>query len=1198
MLNFRFLSISFVLATFTLLLPRTSSAIQITEIMSRPQKEEALYEFIEIYNETSSKRDIGGWAFVKGLDFVFPTSTIMEPKSYLVIARNPKAIMSKYKIGNVVGPFTGTLKNSSDRIALTDLAGGLMIDVKYKSNGAWPVAPNGTGHSLAKISPRLNPQQPENWQTSLEMGGTPGKDNGFHLSKTSAKIVINEVFANTKGRQFIELYNPLAKPIDISGYWLSNAPDNLKLYRIPAKTVLPAKGYARCENVRFTLKTTGGKVLLTNPSGKMVLDAFAFDETPLKMSQGRYPDGLGDWYYMQPSPKSANSVNVNTDVVINEIMYHPPTDADGDEYIELYNRSKKRVDISGWRFSRGITFEFPKGTTIPARGYLVVAKDRKRLMSKYNLSSSLVVGNYMGILSNEGEKVRLRDNLSNKVDEVRYYDGGHWSKYADGLGSSLELIDLNHDNSNYQAWAPSDETKKAEWTHVSYSGKSYLGGYRGGSELHLHLLGAGEMLIDDISLVYSQSSARGTAGQEYRKGKDVLKDGSFETGLKNWVVVGNHVQSHAIDTDKKKGAKCLKIVATGCGDTGPNHIEQSIFTPVRGNAMCTISFWAKWQWGSNLLVTRCVNNRIPKTHRIPIPKLTGTPGKKNSVAKSNLGPVFKNTRHQPVIPKPSDTVHITTRVFDPDGVKSVTLFYKADAGRTYLKTEMYDDGKHNDVDVADGVYGCAIAPGQFNGQTIAFYIRAKDSKGNANTFPTNINRPCAYWVGSRRMTSKFPIYRLILTATDVRQLRRRPSLSNEPINCTFIFDEKDVYYNVNCRYTGSPFGRGGGGYRGYKVMFNADEKLHGVKRQARFDRNDGNYNERIAYRLQSQMRLPTCQQEWVYVLFNGRSEGVMEDILPPSKRYLEMFYPNDSDGQLFEVDDRFVFQGGYGRYGRRGGKHFTHIDATFQWLNTDNKDEYRWNYEVRNHEREDDYTHLIRMLKVMNKTPRANYESAIDEIINVDEWLRLMAARTVIADWDFFVATRGKNAYLYRPNDTGKWDILGWDSELTFQQTDMSIWSRFPAIRRFQRSPKHQHLYYSYIQELLDKYFTSTALMPWLKHYYSCIGRPHPYSMKAFIDSRSRYLRRIIPKATVSITTNAGKSISVKKDKIELAGTAPVQVRWVRVANKDYYLDWTNATNWKVTLPLQPGKNKLILDFLDYDKKPVGKDSIQVTAKP
>ncbi len=1194
------------LAAFVLLALKTVNAIQVTEIMYHPQKEDSLYEFIELYNETSSKRDLSGWTVVGGINFVFPTPTIMNPKAYLVIARNPKTIMAEYQIKNVVGPFSGELKDDSDHFRLLDPAGGVMIDVEYKNRGRWPVASDGTWHSLAKISPRLNPANPENWRPSLQMGGTPGADNGFSLKTNNLKspVVINEVFSETKGTQFIELYNRLAKPFDIGGYWLSNNLSKLKLYKVPAGTVLPAHGYVRFreKNIGFTLNSAGGRVLLTNPKVTQVVDAFAFDKTPSGMSEGCYPDGENDWYYISPSPASANSVNLNTDVVINEIMYHPPTDLDSDEYIEIYNRSSKNIDISGWSFSRGISFAFPKGTIIPAHSYLVIAKDREHLISKYGLSSRLVLGNFTGRLSNGGEKMRLRDNIGNKVDEVRYYDGGHWAEYADGYGSSLELIDPNHDNSNYQAWAASNETKKAKWVHVSYSGvyNQNFGGYwrrqNTTDELHLHLLGAGEILIDDIHL--KKSKGREGRGAEY------IANGSFEKGRGRWVIMGNHVQSHIINTDSKDGSKCLKIVATGRGDTGANHIEQDSSNRMTNRQTYTISFWAKWQWGSNLLVTRCFDNQISETHRIPIPKLTGTPGKKNSVSQPNLGPTFQKTRHWPVIPKPKDKVRITTYVSDPDGLKTVTLYYKADTDRSYQKTIMYDDGKHYDGAGNDGLYG-GIIPNKAAGQTVAFYIQAKDSKNQSNTWPNNnppqspftkggsrINRPGLYRVEHRRMNSRYPIYRIIMAAADESKLHTRPPLSNELLNSTFIFDEKDVYYNVGCRYTGSPFGRRGGYHvGGYKVLFNEDEKLHGVKRQVRLDRN--NMNDRISYHLQRQMKLPTCQQEWVYVCFNRRNDGVWEDILPPNKRYLSMFYPDDDNGQLFEVDDRFVFIDDNDRYPRQ----FTHHDATFQWDKTDDKDVYRWNYEIRNHERADDYTYLIQMLNIMNRTPRAKYEAAVDKIINVDEWFRLMAVRTAIADWDFFGATRGKNAYLYRPNKTGKWEVLGWDSDLTFEQAQMSIWSNFPAIRRFQRSPKHQHLYYTYIQELLDKYFTWDSLSPWVEHHYAFVGGERPYRMKSFINYRNRYLRRIIPKAEVKITTNGGKRFTVDGNTVDLAGTAPVQTRWVRVAKKDYYLDWTGATTWKFTLPLKNGKNRLVLEFLDYDKKIAGKDSIEVTAK-
>ena len=63
-----------------------------------------------------------------------------------------------------------------------------------------------------------------------------------------------------------------------------------------------------------------------------------------EMSEGRWPDGDGDWYYMNPTTGTANVVELTTSVVINEIMYHPPTELDADEFIELYNAGSQQVE--------------------------------------------------------------------------------------------------------------------------------------------------------------------------------------------------------------------------------------------------------------------------------------------------------------------------------------------------------------------------------------------------------------------------------------------------------------------------------------------------------------------------------------------------------------------------------------------------------------------------------------------------------------------------------------------------------------------------------------------------------------------------------------------------------------------------------------------------------------------------------------
>src|SRR5690349_6398406 len=56
-------------------------------------------------------------------------------------------------------------------------------------------------------------------------------------------------------------------------------------------------------------------------------------------------------------------------IVINEIMYHPPDDLESLQYIELYNAGKIECDLSGWHFSKGVKFAFPKGATLAPNGY-------------------------------------------------------------------------------------------------------------------------------------------------------------------------------------------------------------------------------------------------------------------------------------------------------------------------------------------------------------------------------------------------------------------------------------------------------------------------------------------------------------------------------------------------------------------------------------------------------------------------------------------------------------------------------------------------------------------------------------------------------------------------------------------------------------------------------------------------------------
>ena len=62
-------------------------------------------------------------------------------------------------------------------------------------------------------------------------------------------------------------------------------------------------------------------------------------------------------------------------------MYHPVDDGAGIEYIELVNTSGREIDISEWAITGGVTFAFPRGTTVPDDGAVLVVQSMEAFLA-------------------------------------------------------------------------------------------------------------------------------------------------------------------------------------------------------------------------------------------------------------------------------------------------------------------------------------------------------------------------------------------------------------------------------------------------------------------------------------------------------------------------------------------------------------------------------------------------------------------------------------------------------------------------------------------------------------------------------------------------------------------------------------------------------------------------------------------------
>ena len=472
------------------------------------------FEFVEIRNIDSDRPiNLAGFTLSGGITFTFPDVTL-PPGANAVVVENPAAFRERYGTEtNILGQWSGRLSNGGEQLALSDVAGNMILDFEYNDADPWPQRADGAGASLELINPMATPvdelSKAYRWRGSVAWGGSPG---GFGTGPVG--VVINEILANTNGlgitSDSIELFNPTQRPIDMSGWYLSDSNDDFLKYRIPDGTLLGAGDYivfderdfnptpGQPDSRSFALSgTRGDDVWLVIPDGAggaaQFVDDVHFAASLEGESLGRVPNGSGRLAALhQVTLGAANAAPRVGPVIIGELNYHPgspsaeamaedPDLTRGDlEFIEIHNPTDAPVDLTDWRIEGGVEFAFAPGTVLPAGNSLVLVNfepdsqaNASRLRAfrlHYGLDPDVrIFGGYSGQLSNGGEVVRLmradappadEPTLIPRVleDEVLYNDLPPWPTDADGSGKSLQRQSATAFGNAAASWSAAEPT--------------------------------------------------------------------------------------------------------------------------------------------------------------------------------------------------------------------------------------------------------------------------------------------------------------------------------------------------------------------------------------------------------------------------------------------------------------------------------------------------------------------------------------------------------------------------------------------------------------------------------------------------------------------------------------------------------------------------------------------------------------------
>ncbi len=1068
---------------------------------------------------------------------------------------------------------------------------------------------------------------------------------------TRACVVINELLANSDappGTDWIELYNPGSVAVDLSNVYLSDDRDDLLQYKIPDGTVLqPGEFWAVREGsppsgTPFALDFAGETVYVTaatndpEPELIRVLDAVRYETMEPDVTFGRFPDGSKYFGFLDAATfERPNAQPVVGDIIINEIMYHHGTRDERYEYVELYNRSSRTVSLSGWAFTDGIEYEFDDDVQIRPGSYLVVANDPELLSGIYGnlVVGSNLVGPYSGGLNDHSERIRLslplrqRDPQTGRyetymvtADEVTYYDGGRWPIWADGKGTSLELRDPRSNNDTPYAWADSDESSKTTWEQFAFT-------INGSDPEYTHdqvrifdiiLLNQGEILLDDLELIINSSNR--------------LSNNGFESGESGWRILGNHVRSFVTTEDRRSGSRSLHLISTGHGDPGANRINRSITSINAGTV--TFRGWARWLRGSRYLLLRTTRDRTPvqpprpaHAFELTVPLDIGTPGFRNTAFVSNRGPDILEVQHAPVLPASGEPIVVTARVIDNDNVGSVTLYYRSEGSTGFSSTAMLDNASGDDLIAGDGIYTATI-PGASGGTMRAFYIEASD--GSASTrFPTKLeptadvpDRTCLVYVGDSLINSEIATYRIWLSNDVINTFRSRPNLSNELLDCTFVYNDTEVFYNCGTRYRGSPFIRSGEGRDprnryAYRIDFNPDQKFRDreeINLDSTEGGNRGPLQERASYWFYRKMGLQYSMQEFIWRIVNGRIEGNYEEVQKVDGSYIEKWFPDDANGYIHKIDDYFEYSS--------DGAGYTNLD---EGLKHDSrhpllKETYRWGFEKRSHREDDNWDNLFDLAVALNTSSGdPDYEQIIESVIDPEHFARVLAIRHAVGDWDSYGYDRGKNNYFYYAPGEDKWYLLPWDIDFTLGSGDgysTNLFAmnsgQFPEVYQFLRYPKYRQMYLQAFADLVNG--------PW-KTSYGTGNQPTDFDqflddsadvliaeglgdgrrdgIKQFVRSRRSYiLTQVNTLALVfEITTNDGEDFCTSDSTVTIKGTAPQDVAVISMNGRPTTAEISSNHVFEVDVRIVPGPNVLNFEGFDIIGNPVpgAADSITVT---
>lgn len=433
--------------------------VVITEIMADPDPPVGLpnAEYIELKNKSNRPINLQGWRLTTTTlrSGALPSFTL-QPDSFVIVTTAAQvAALAPFGTTISVASFPA-LVNTGTTLSLLSADNKTIHAIAFTDDWYKDAAKAKGGYSLEMIDATNPCAGAENWRASTHgRGGTPGKINAVVavLKDETPPALVNI----TLGDATTLLIN-FSEPVD------SNSAVAFANYRLqPAIEIVGVKVLnPLLQQVQLKLAAP----LDSNTIYTLTVLQVADCSGNVLGTRNRLPIG-------RPQTIEAN------DIIINEILFNPKPG--GHDYIELYNRSHKVVDISTLmlanRSSTGGLANSRKIAQTPfylfPGDYLVLTENAAILTKQYFTPTieAVLQTSLPAMPDNEGSVVLL-NNLNTIIEEIRYNENWHHALIADKEGVALERIDPNGPSAEKTNWHSASST--VGYGTPTYKNSQYL----------------------------------------------------------------------------------------------------------------------------------------------------------------------------------------------------------------------------------------------------------------------------------------------------------------------------------------------------------------------------------------------------------------------------------------------------------------------------------------------------------------------------------------------------------------------------------------------------------------------------------------------------------------------------------------------------------------------------------------------------